>query len=143
MRHSRAVPADFQTTDEARWLSESGRELALAAGQALAQEGGVECIVTSPLVRAVQTAEIVAQCLGYTGPIRTFSSLRSEMAPARAIEDLQALASRSVLALSHEPIVSGIAGLLREKSGSDFVSGFRPAEIRGFRGSQQVFRHLG
>ncbi len=38
MRHSQAAPADFRTTDGARWLTTKGREIAKEAGQALARE---------------------------------------------------------------------------------------------------------
>lgn len=143
MRHSRAISADYQTTDDARWLSESGRELARAAGDALSKEAGIDCIVTSPLARAVQTAEIVAHCLGYQGPIRCLASLQSEMPAQRAVEDLQSLACRAVLAISHEPIISAMSALLRGKGSDEFRAAFSTAEIRGFHGDSQVFRHLG
>jgi len=144
MRHSRAVAADFQTTDEARWLSEPGREMARAAGQALlANDTAIDCIVTSPLARAVQTAEIMAHCLGYRGPIRCLASLQSEMPAQRAVEDLQSLACHAVLAVSHEPIASAMGALLRGKGPDEFRAAFNTAEIRGFRGDSQIFRHLG
>ena len=141
MRHSRAVSADSRTSDEARWLTESGREMAAAVGAALAERGTIDCIVTSPLVRAVQSAEIVAACLNWRGEIRTMDSLCSESPAQRALEDLQALACRSLLAVTHEPIVSTMSALLSGKSGSEFRSAFQTAEVRAFHGDNLVFRH--
>ncbi len=143
MRHSRAVASDFQTSDSARWLSQSGRDLARQAGVALAELGGIECIVTSPLVRAVQTAEIVASCLGWQGEIRSLASLRSEMSPEDAVADLQSLASEAVLAVSHEPIVSAMSALLCGARAKEFRGGFNTAEVRAFRGESLIYRFLG
>jgi phosphohistidine phosphatase SixA len=131
MRHSQAAPSDYRTTDNARWLTAKGRTIAMDAGRALAKESGgaIDIIVASPLARAVQTAELVAQCLGWTDQIRCLESLRSESSAQRAIDDLQGLEALNVLAVSHEPIVSTMSALLTGQSISDFRSGFRPAEI--------------
>jgi phosphohistidine phosphatase len=130
MRHSQAAPADFRPPDDARWLTARGRELAREAGQALVERGGIDCIVTSPLVRAVQTAEIVAGCLAWQGEIHSLCALRSEGLAQRAVEELQALGAGSVLALTHEPLVSTMSALL---AGREVGGGFRTAEIRCFR----------
>jgi phosphohistidine phosphatase len=133
MRHSQSAPADFRTTDDARWLTSKGRSIASDAGRALAQEisGGavIDTIVTSPLSRTVQTAELVAQALGWQAEIHCLSSLRSESSPQRAIEELLELPAEVVLAVTHEPIVSSMCALLSGQSIKDFQSGFRPAEI--------------
>ena len=133
MRHSQAAPADFRTTDDARWLTTNGRSIASDAGRALAKEtssgAAIDTIVTSPLSRTVQTAELVAQALGWRAEIHCLSSLRSESSPQRAIEDLLELPGEVVLAVTHEPIVSSICALLSGQSIKDLRSGFRPAEI--------------
>lgn len=131
MRHSQAAPSDYRTTDDARWLTAKGRTIAMEAGRALASQSGdaIDMIVASPLARAVQTAELVAQCLGWSDQIRCLESLRSESSAQRAVDDLQALEGLNVLAVSHEPIVSTMCALLSGQGISDFRSGFRPAEI--------------
>ena len=132
MRHSQAVPSDYRTTDDARWLSAKGRKIAMDAGRALATQTsgqGVDIIVTSPLSRAVQTAELVAQCLAWTDQIRCLESLRSESSAQRAIDDLQELGGAAILAVSHEPIVSAMCALLSGTSMSHSRSGFQSAEI--------------
>ena len=130
MRHSQAVSADYKTRDDSRWLTEAGRALAVEAGRALAQQATIECIVSSPCCRAVQTAELVAQCLGYQGEIAILESLRSEASPQMAVEELKQLPFATVLATSHEPIVSTMSLLLSGQSPTARQSGFRTAEIR-------------
>ncbi len=138
MRHSIAVGADFQTTDESRWLTEQGRKLAEVAGQALQKSGRpMECIVCSPLVRTVQTAEIVAACLSYSGEIRSMQCLRSEASSQRALEELAELEYGVVLAISHEPIVSTMSALLQGES----AAAYRPSEIRCFEHGKRTWHH--
>ncbi|MCP4444226.1 MAG: histidine phosphatase family protein [Myxococcales bacterium] len=146
MRHSIAVPADFQTTDDSRCLAARGRLLAAEAGLALAEhlkKSGLqlEYIVTSPLVRTVQTAELVALPLQYDDEIRAMHSLRSEAPSQRGLDELLALGHGVVLAVTHEPIVSAMSGRICGEQEGGFGAGFRPAEIRGFRDNASFWRH--
>jgi len=45
-------------------LTDLGRQQAAAAGARLAERGGIDLIVSSPLVRALATAQAVADCTG-------------------------------------------------------------------------------
>src|SRR5690606_3118708 len=54
-------------------LTELGREQAARAAKMLAARGGIEAVVSSPLTRAVQTAEAAATALGV--PLRTDQGL--------------------------------------------------------------------
>ena len=45
-------------------LTDLGRQQATAAGARLAERGGIDLIVSSPLVRALATAQAVADCTG-------------------------------------------------------------------------------
>ncbi len=143
MRHSQAVSADYKTRDDSRWLTEAGRKLALEAGHALAKQETIDCIVSSPCCRAVQTAELVAQSLGYQGEIAILESLRSEASPQMAVEELKQLPFAVVLATSHEPIVSTMSLLLSEQSPTARQSGFRTAEIRCHSGGTQNWQWRG
>lgn len=138
MRHSRAASADFRTTDDARWLTAEGREFALRGGAALAENASIEYIVSSPLARAVQTAELVARCLNWEGPIICLEGLRSEASPQETAQELLSLPSASVLAVSHEPIISSIASILL---GSNH-RGFRTAEIQGIKDGAKTWSWL-
>ena len=146
MRHSFAVPASFQTTDDARWLTERGREMATVAGVALQQELArlgtrIDCIVTSPLVRAVQTADLVAGCVDYRSEIRAMISLRSESPSQRALDEVGALGHNVVLAITHEPTISTMSALHTGEGLSGFGAGFQPSEICGFIDGELEWRH--
>src|SRR5688572_20209987 len=76
IRHAHAVDAGPKLPDEARWLSDRGRKVARRVGKALAKEGvELDAVLTSPLVRAVQTAEVLAAAAGYQGAIEAVVSL--------------------------------------------------------------------
>lgn len=132
MRHSRAAPADFRTPDDARWLTAQGRAIAREAGIALAREvgaEGIDTIVTSPLCRTVQTAELLVQAFDWEHEIHSLHALRSESSPQGAIDELLDLPGNAILAVTHEPIVSSICALLCGEDPRKIHSSFKPAEI--------------
>ena len=64
IRHAHAIDGDRMRDDD-RPLSKDGRKQALDVGGALAkQKVRLQRIVTSPLVRAVQTAELLCEAFG-------------------------------------------------------------------------------
>ena len=74
-------------------------------------------IVSSPLVRALQTAEIVAAELGYRGRIVSNELLVPEGAAARVVSYLRTVAAESSVALvAHEPILSALAAALTRQA---------------------------
>ena len=58
-------------------LHHEGRDQAVAAGQSL-KDVSIECIVVSPMQRAVQTAEIIADQIGYSKHKLITTSLLTE-----------------------------------------------------------------
>lgn len=108
-RHAQAVnQSEWVRSDEARYLTETGRQQALTAGTLLGQAGEQPSrVLASPLTRAVQTAELLAQGLGYRGVIESTAGLEPG---ARLSLFLDALASAPpddvVLAVGHEPHMS-------------------------------------
>lgn len=75
-------------------------------------------ILTSPLVRAVQTADIVAGTYDAPPPIVTIESLAPESSPAAVLADLERYSRRRRIALvGHEPglgeLAARLAGLRR------------------------------
>jgi phosphohistidine phosphatase len=70
-------------------------------------------MVTSPLVRAVQTAEIVAAAVGYRGRLLCSELILPEADPRAVVAFLGSLKDeRSVALVAHEPILSGLAAAL-------------------------------
>ena len=62
MRHAEAVEASDTLQDEWRYLTEKGRATAEKVSAAVAKTGPkARLTITSPLTRAVQTAEIAAK----------------------------------------------------------------------------------
>ena len=111
-RHGDAVPEEDAGSDRDRWLSARGREAARMLGRLL-REQRVEpdLILCSPLPRAAQTAELLAQALDYIGVIRSLRSLEPAAQPKVAAAAIME-AGGSVLVVSHEPAISSLGAFL-------------------------------
>lgn len=112
VRHGDAVPEEEAGSDRDRWLSAKGREHARVLGKLL-REQGVEpdVILTSPLPRAVQTAELLAQALDYLGVVTSLRCLEPSAQPRVAATEIMAR-GRSVIVVSHEPAISSLGAML-------------------------------
>jgi phosphohistidine phosphatase len=103
LRHAEAGDAP---QDKDRQLTEHGRAQAGAAAAGIASLAlGIELLLSSPLVRAVQTAEPVAKALSL--PLANAEALTPGRTPAEALE-LLAASQGPVLMVGHEPQLSGI-----------------------------------
>jgi phosphohistidine phosphatase len=100
--------------DTKRPLSQDGMSRMRQIARALQRlEVGLDVIVTSPLVRARQTAEIVAGGLDPHPHIVTADSLALGTAPAAVLSDLEKQAKRDRIALvGHEPGIGELAARL-------------------------------
>ncbi len=95
IRHAEA--GDDAPRDESRALTVHGRADARRLGRALARRGvRFSLMVTSPLVRAVQTAEIVAAATGYRGRMPANDVLEPEAAAADVVALLATAGRREV-----------------------------------------------
>ena len=106
IRHATAADAErFAGPDEDRPLTHRGRvELRAVLPQVAAEEAPPRMIWTSPLVRAVQTAEAVLSLWAPGAELRVTRSLLSGADPAEVLEELHHEAVVSPLALvGHEP----------------------------------------
>ena len=74
----------------------------------------VDAIITIPLVRAVQTAEIVQDSLLSSGRLMTSGALAPTGDPSRFIDHLSvaSAAASSVQLVGHEPYLSGLISVL-------------------------------
>jgi len=116
IRHAEA--GDDAPRDEARALTVRGRADARRLGRVLARRGvRFSTIVTSPLVRAVQTAEIVAAATEYRGRMPATDLLVPEGDAAAVVAFVATLAGeKSVALVAHEPILSALAAALTRKT---------------------------
>lgn len=107
LRHGIAVdPADPDCpTDAQRPLTERGRRRTREVAGGLAALGvRVEVILSSPLVRAVQTAEIAAERLGLrSDQLRRTNALLPSSAPNGLLAEVQKLGPGGVLCVGHAP----------------------------------------
>jgi phosphohistidine phosphatase len=110
VRHGEAAPP--VAGDASRHLTLRGRGETQLVGQKLHALGHAPTMmVSSPLVRAVQTAEILACALGYDGVITVDAALEPDADPAVAARRIPGAAGLTVV-VCHEPIVRGIAAIL-------------------------------
>ncbi len=130
-RHADSVNEGPGLPDEHRYLSAEGRRTSRELGALLADAGiRIAAAATSPLVRAVQTGELVLGSIGWAGPVEATYHL-APGAGGRSTADwlqqaAQVVAGRGALiAFGHEPSISGLAELL---GGGERVSAFRKAE---------------
>ncbi len=70
-----------------------------------------DLILCSPLPRAAQTAELLAQAIDYIGVIRSLRSLEPAAQPRVAAAAIME-AGGSVLVVSHEPAISSLGAFL-------------------------------
>lgn len=112
MRHSYAVPNNPHTGDAVRWLNRDGRDTARQVGRVLANEQvSVDRVVTSPLVRAVQTAELVCERIDYLGEIEALPGLAPGCEPEPVGAEIVAY-NADVLVVGHAPTISAVGAYL-------------------------------
>lgn len=101
-------------SDADRALIEEGRKR-LRSVLGVAKRVGVKpnVILTSPYLRAVQTAEIAAEVLAYDGKLVEVDSLRPGGSPQDVWEEIRTRSdSESVMVSGHEPLLSSLAAFL-------------------------------
>ncbi len=114
VRHAHAVDEAREWDDAARHLTADGRRAARDLGQRLRwHDCTPSAIWTSPLTRAVMTAELLAQTLEWEGTIESIPALgptgsaRDLLAALRTVDPTGA-----VLMVGHEPALSALGGSL-------------------------------
>ena len=114
VRHAAAIDETLELRDPFRHLTAHGRTQARELGDRLRWH---DCepthLWTSPLVRAVQTAELVAAGLGATCTIEVAIALSPGEPPRNVVAAINALPPGSkVMVVGHEPGLSAVAALL-------------------------------
>jgi phosphohistidine phosphatase len=122
IRHARAV--EQSAHDWERPLLPAGRKEALAVGAALKKAGvGFDAIACSPLVRAVETATLIAVELGYEGGLVIDSALAPDGAPSTMLSLAERLAGERIALVGHEPSMGNFLSALVGRSGMTMVKG--------------------
>ena len=127
VRHAEAAPG---TPDSDRRLTERGREQARALGERLARENvRPDALVTSPLIRARETADLLGAALGVA--VEVDARLAPGATPPLVRE---ALAGRGELAIAvgHQPDCGLVAAALTGGPPPPFpTAGVVALELRG------------
>src|SRR5580698_7766278 len=134
LRHASAgEPLANLKKDEKRALDKEGVEQCGYVGRALAAiEAQVDCIISSPLKRATQTASLVGNEMGYEGKLQIEAALR----PGASFADFRRLLEKyarqeSIMVVGHNPNLSQFLGTIISESGCEAsVESSRPKTSR-------------
>ena len=115
IRHGIAAARGEQYPDDSK-RPLTGRGIARLKKQAKALEDlgiGFDLIITSPLVRARQTADVIAESLKVKPPVATSDALAPAGTSAAVIQEIAKHARRARVALvGHEPNIGELAARL-------------------------------
>lgn len=137
IRHADAIPDSDEINDDTRWLSTAGRHVASRVGASLASAGVTfDAVLTSPLVRAVQTAELIAAATAYAGEIVAADALRPSALGRAFLEELDAVGT-SIALIGHEPSISALGSLLCARQA---FPAFRKGEVMLVDDGKLAFR---
>jgi phosphohistidine phosphatase len=126
VRHAAAIDRSAEVSEERRYLTPEGRGSFRKTAMTMLKNGtDPGMILTSPLLRAVQTAEILAETLTYIGPL----VVTNDLAPGFDLQTLRKLCDtyhsvNELVLVGHEPDLSSlVASLLGLPAGFNFKKG--------------------
>jgi len=126
IRHAAAIERSADIAEERRYLTPKGRDFFRETARILLKKGiEPDLILTSPLLRAVQTADILAERLRFKGPLEAVDAL----APGFDCTRLRKLINHyrqinELIIVGHEPDLSTVvAALLGLRKGFNFKKG--------------------
>ena len=134
MRHAEAVDVGERGVrkDADRMLSEKGlRQVATIADFLETQGIRPDCVVSSPLVRARQTAERLAERVAPDIAVTILDELEPGVAPEPFIRALRGRRSDSLFAVGHMPDLAYLAGTLMAATAKPFLD-FKKASVAAF-----------
>ena len=111
--------------DTKRALTEEGRKKMRDAAAGFARlDPSIDLIYSSPLVRAVETAEIVARAIQYPRKVETLEELSPGYTPESVAQKLKSIKKAEGIILSgHEPNCGQFASFLIGKGSFEFKKG--------------------
>jgi len=123
VRHAEAIERAEGLEDSTRWLSKKGRKvLQKAACRLRKKRVRPDLIITSPLTRAVQTAELLMAEVGNHAELIANGSLAPEATAEQVLELIRSHGKRArIMLVGHEPLLGQTAALLLKK---ERVAGF-------------------
>ncbi len=126
VRHAVAIERTADVPEELRHLTSEGRAFLRKTARTMLKNGVEPTLVlTSPLLRAVQTADIIAESLSYVGPVM----VAEELSPGFDLAALQRVIATyhqmdELMLVGHEPDLSEVvSALLKDKQCFSFRKG--------------------
>lgn len=126
VRHAAAIERTSGISEEHRYLTPEGRDFFRKTARTMWKKGvDPGLILASPLLRAVQTADILAEAISYNGPLM----VADELMPGFDKTALQSLLNnfqplKELVVVGHEPDLSLlIASFLSLPDGFNFRKG--------------------
>ena len=112
LRHGKAAPhSPGHPGDRGRPLTDVGRRQLASAGKALRRLGvRPNMLASSPLARAVQTAEIISKYVG--AEVQLWTALQPERSPADALDRIRRSGVDSIMVVGHEPHLTGLISVM-------------------------------
>jgi phosphohistidine phosphatase len=114
LRHGIAEEARPGSSDADRALTSEGRDkLRRVLKQARRAGAAPSLILSSPYRRALETADVAVEVLGYAGKVVRTRALTPEASPLEAWEEIRARRDEpAILLASHEPLMSSMVAFL-------------------------------
>jgi phosphohistidine phosphatase len=113
IRHEEAEPG-YDIPDGHRALTGKGRQRMHATGKLVREHADIDLVYTSPLVRAVQTAEILVDELGFDEPVLARGVIASPPSLRALIALIDGVTAdvRGLAIVGHEPTLSELSAEL-------------------------------
>jgi phosphohistidine phosphatase len=123
MRHGPAEDRSEAVAEFDRQLTAKGREQTAAAARGLSKLGvQPAAILSSPLVRCAQTAELATAALANGSSARAVDALAAGASPGEMLKVIRQHASADVMVVGHDPDVSRLVSYLLDGGSQPFVS---------------------
>jgi phosphohistidine phosphatase len=132
MRHAEAEPRERYAHDHQRPLTAPGRQQQRRVVQALGPIlQPLDYLLSSPLVRARQTADIVAEVLVFPGQITETSILGADCSVGAVLDLLHTYPRQArLLCVGHEPDMSRLSAVFLDGEGRSAMA-FQPGAVLG------------
>ena len=113
LRHAKAEDGGPGTSDEERELTPGGHETMQSVARAIARlEPKLDAILTSPLVRARQTAEPVARALSLEDEVIETDALVPDADPKEILREIGKKGFQRAMVVGHMPHLGKLLGYL-------------------------------
>lgn len=114
LRHSDAAPHGTMRDADRPLTGEGIRKMTMLAKAMRKMDLTFDAILSSPYIRAKETAEITGEILECKSPIKVTQNLASDGNPSALLKEISETFPRngSILIVGHEPYLSGLISVL-------------------------------